>query len=1463
MTLNRSVRYLVQVAGLVALAACSKDATENQNPPPPTDRLTVTLTPDRDSILFGTTRQFSAKVTNQFGIERSVPVDWSSANAAVASVTSTGLVTAVGAGSVQIVAGVTGHADTALVTVYGSQIPLLIVPDAVNLSVGDDITLQASLGDSVAGAGGEVEWLSSDTTLATVAADGTVTGHEAGEVTLTATLGGVSAQAAVTVLAAPVATVTITPAVNSITAGSRTTLRAVARSGTGKVLESATFKWSSSDSTVAVVNNAGVVTGRARGFAIIYAASQGKRGSVSVNVGPPPVTRVVATLPDSSILEGQVLDANASAMDSAGRPISGATIAWQSSNPGIATVTAAGRVTALVAGNVNIIALAGGKTGVVPVVVARRAPTSMSIIPNPPTVGLGGTTQLSGAVLDQNGQKIVGPVISWTSDNPGLATVSSSGLLSGVSAGQANITAASGGLNVRVRATVGAAPDATVSLSPSSTQVLDGDSVAFAPTLKDAGGNVLSGRSIVWTSSNPATATVSSNGVATGVAIGIATITATSEGKSGTATLTVSPTGPLPVASVSVTLNSNTLNVGQTTMASAAVLDRQGSPVSGATVSWGSADPTIASVSAAGLITAIAGGTTTIIASSGGVTGAASITVATPPPAVVASVSIALNPSAIGTGSTAQATVTLRDSAGTILIGRTYGLSSDKPTIATVNVAGVVTGVAAGITNIRASSSGKAGFALLTVSSTAPVVASVSVTAASTLMNVGDTQPATAAALDANGNSIGGRTFTWNSSAPSVISVSASGLLTALAAGSASITATTGGISGSLGFTAQVATANPVATVQLTLGSSALTVAQTTQGVAVLKDAQGNVLTGRTVTYSSSNTAAATVNTTGLVTAVSTGSATISATSGGVSGSANLTVTQGVVATVTVGLPTSMSVGQSTAVVVTLKDAQGNVLTGLPVSYTTSNASVASVSGSGTVTAVATGTASITASSGGKSGAAPVTVLPALPAASALLPQAVPSVPSNLASLACTVNVPSGGLQAALGAARGGSVLCLTGTHQGNFTVPARTDPGWVVIRSAGAIPGGRMRPSISGGLAKLVSNNVLPAIQFSARAVRTLVLGLEITSTPTLTTLAPVSLVQVGSGNEATIGDLPTDIAFQQLYVHGFATTHIRRGFTLNGGAQTIRDSWCDEIHAAGFDSQCSISWNSSGPVLIENNTFKAASEDIMFGGADPRVPGLVTSDITIRKNHITKSNTWKGGGWNVKNLIETKSSARVLVEENVIEGTWLDGQVGYAFVMKSTTQGGGCRKCASSDWTIRRNLIQNAGAGFSIAGRADQHSTGVTDSTNRRFDISENWVGQLNMAPYNGDGRSIIFLDENDDMSVRRNVFEGGNINAATLFDISGPMYSVRNLTMSGNAMARGQYGVFASSTGEGIASWNKAALGSSTWSGMAMVGSTAYQYPGGTTWYQTLTSALNSGAGIARTVIDAGVNGVVQSP
>lgn len=183
-------------------------------------------------------------------------------------------------------------------------------------------------------------------------------------------------------------------------------------------------------------------------------------------------------------------------------------------------------------------------------------------------------------------------------------------------------------------------------------------------------------------------------------------------GGSDTTTPPTQPPATATVASVAVATIAPVL-VGATTQASATVRDANSNVLSGRTVSWSTANSSIATVSATGLVTGVAAGTTDVIATVEGVTGRTAITV-NAPAAAVATVSV--NPfTAILQGTTAQGSVVVRDASGATLTGRAVTWSTSNASIATVSASGVVSGIAPGTVTITATSEGRSGSATIEI----------------------------------------------------------------------------------------------------------------------------------------------------------------------------------------------------------------------------------------------------------------------------------------------------------------------------------------------------------------------------------------------------------------------------------------------------------------------------------------------------------------------------------------------------------------------------------------------------------------------------------------------------------------------------------------------------------------------------------------------------------------------------
>ncbi|MDQ2768016.1 MAG: Ig-like domain-containing protein, partial [Gemmatimonadota bacterium] len=567
---------------------------------------------------------------------------------------------------------------------------------------------------------------------------------------------------------------------------------------------------------------------------------------------------------------------------------------------------------------------------------------------------------------DASNNVLNGRTFTFASSNTAVATIdTNTGVATGVAPGTTTITATSEGVvSNNATLTVTAIPVATVEISPTTQSVVAGQTTpAFTAVTKDGGGNVLSGRTITFASSDPTVATVDANtGVATGVAAGTASITAMSEGKTSTAaTLTVTPA---PVGSVIISPTSQSVVEGGTTPAFTAVTkDGAGHTVTGRVVTFASSNPSVAAINSnSGVATGVSPGSSSITATSEGKTSpAATLTVSAAP---VASITISPTTQSVVDGSSTPAfTAVTKDGSGNVLTGRVVTFASSAPSVATINAnTGVATGQSPGTTSITASSEGKtSNVATLTV--TAVPVANVVVAPSSQAVDVGSTVTFVATPRDAANNPLSGRTIVYSSSDPSIATINSStGVATGVAPGSVTIGALSEGKTGTASLTVNPV---PVATVTVAPSSQSVVAGSTTSSpfVATTKDGGGNVLTGRVITFGSSDNSIATVDNSGNATGVAPGTVTITATSEGKSGTASLTVTPVPVASLGISpaLATGTNAGGTIQFTATPRDAGSNALTGRVITWTSSDPSTATIDANGLMTAIADGVVTITA----------------------------------------------------------------------------------------------------------------------------------------------------------------------------------------------------------------------------------------------------------------------------------------------------------------------------------------------------------------------------------------------------------------------------------------------------------------------------------------------------------------------
>jgi uncharacterized protein YjdB len=815
-----------------------------------------------------------------------------------------------------------------------------------------------------------VTWSSDNTSVATVSATGLITTVTAGTANIVAASEGKTGSAQITVAPVPptpVATITVTPGSLSLTVGTSRTLTASTLDGQGATLSGRAIEWSTDNAGIATVSSAGVVSAVAPGTAAITAKSEGKTASSTVTVTRRPVGSITLDATSAGVVLGGTLQLTATVKDAADNVVTDREVSWSSEPIGVATVSSTGLVSAIAVGTATVTATSEGKSVTATITVTAIPVATVEVALSRSTVVASETSQASAVTFDA-GHNVLGRAVVWNSDNTAVATVSASGLVTSVSAGTANIIATSEGKSGSAQITVTPEPPAAVAsvrVTPDPMALTVGGTTTLGAAVRDAQGNALSGRMISWSSDNSAVATVSSTGVVSAVSPGTAHITATSEGQSGSSTLTVSA---VPVASVSVSLTPSTITAVETARALATITDASGNALTGRLVTWTTSDATVATIDATGAITPVAPGTTVITATSETKTGVATLTVT---PAPVAAIAVSLTSSQISAVETTQASAVLTDAQGRPLTGRTVTWTSSDDLIATVATDGLVTAVSAGSAIISATSERISGAASLTV--TLAPVATVTVSPAPVTLVAGGTQQLSATLKDARDGPLTGRVVTWSSSSSAFATVDANGLVTAVAAGTTTITATSEGKAGTSTITV---TQVPVATVTVTPVAADVVVSKTLQLAAVTKDAAGTVLTGREITWSSNNNAHATVDLNGKVTAVSAGPATITAASESKTGTSSITVIVAPVASVTVSPSSStLDIAGTSTVSATLRDVDNNLLSGRTVTWTSDNSAVASVDPTtGLITARSAGTATITATSEGRSGTASVTV---------------------------------------------------------------------------------------------------------------------------------------------------------------------------------------------------------------------------------------------------------------------------------------------------------------------------------------------------------------------------------------------------------------------------------------------------------------------------------------------------------
>ncbi len=738
-------------------------------------------------------------------------------------------------------------------------------------------------------------------------------------------------------------------------------------------------------------------------FLVVLSACGG--GSNSSTTTKPPVTPVLQSIQitpgAASIAAGlsQQFTATGNYSDNTSRNLT-SSATWSSSNTASATISNAGVANGKAQGSASISAAVSGVSGSTTLTVTAPALVSLAVSPANPSIALGTTVQFAatGTFTDGSTQNLTS-VVQWTSANSSLANINvngAQGLAMGTAMGSTSISATSGSVSASAALTVTSPTLTSISITPSAASIAQGTTLQFSAigTFTDGSTQNLTS-SVQWASANSSVAGISLNavgGLAKANAPGSSNITAASGSFSASAVLTVTNAS---LTSIAVTPQAGSFPLGtlQQFTATGSFSDGTTQDIT-ATAAWSSSNTGIASITVSGLLTARNVGTVTITAASGAVNGVASASVNA---ANLASIAIAPgNLTLAATTSQQMAAIgTFNDGSTRDLTSQVTWTTSNAPA-AKISSNGLVRALSPGTASVGASLASVS--ASMTVDVTNAQIVSISITPAGSTIAAGTRLSLTATgSFSDSSTQVINRDVTWASDNTGVATVGPTGLLTGIAAGTANIGTSLGGVT---------------ATVPITVSGISLVSIQLTPATATLAPAsvlsymaKGTFSDGTTqnitnaVTWTSSIPAVATING-GLATGQSGGAAVITAQQGSVSGSANLVVDSSPLISIQV-TPANGTVAQQTAAqltaIGTFADGSSQDLTN-SVSWTSSPAAVATVSDAvgtkGLAAGLSPGTATITALFAGQVGTASLSVTDATLTSLTIAPDAA-SIPKG------------------------------------------------------------------------------------------------------------------------------------------------------------------------------------------------------------------------------------------------------------------------------------------------------------------------------------------------------------------------------------------------------------------------------------------------------------------------------------
>ena len=423
----------------------------------------LTITPPSASIVLGQNAQltaigtFSDKTTQDL----TTAVTWGSAQPDIATVTAGGLATSKGVGNTTVTAALGSvKASNQIVVSPATLVSLSVQSSSATIPLGSNAQFTATgtyTDGSTADLTNTATWASQPAGIVIVSAAGLGAAKTVGSAIVTATSAGISGSSKLTVSSASLVSIAVHSPGTAVPLGTKAQLGATGTYTDGSTADiTNTATWTSSPAGILNIGASGAATTTAVGSATVTATSGGKSGSGVFTVSPAALVSIQVSSARSSLPLGSTQQLNATGVytDSSTQNLT-SSVQWTSAAPNVLDVSNVGLATAMAQGSTNVLAASSGITGATGLSVSAAELTSIGISPASPTIALGSTLQFSalGSFTDGTSQDLTSQ-ITWSVDNPDIASISAGGLIAGLQIGSATITASLNGITSSTRITI-------------------------------------------------------------------------------------------------------------------------------------------------------------------------------------------------------------------------------------------------------------------------------------------------------------------------------------------------------------------------------------------------------------------------------------------------------------------------------------------------------------------------------------------------------------------------------------------------------------------------------------------------------------------------------------------------------------------------------------------------------------------------------------------------------------------------------------------------------------------------------------------------------------------------------------------------------------------------------------------------------------------------------------------------